>query len=555
MSSGDSYPGPEQSISTKWAGSTIEINNTDTILQEAANERTTLYYSNEFAPQSPIDQMHVTGVMIEVDGEAALSLASDIQLDSSNLLPAQILLERFLQHLAPQDETNRFYQKRPPFQILNPEEDKPFLLTDDETEVAFALLLDPGTGKIIITNDIKSDTEEESAGEFVMSPTPLCTIDAKAQLKSLAQATALVGDFANGLRSDDQPDYEKQGIPLKINYSYGPGEDYSPGKTSVSKYVGVVGLAGNNQDELRGSIEAMHRKNKLGNQTKGHAKEDVDNRIEQDTPEEDKISLDDIGGLEYVKSRFSDVVASFNFPDIMKQWGAKRPQGVLLYGEPGTGKTMLAKALANELGAELWSIQSSDIYDKWLGNSEKEIKKVFREALKATEPLVIFFDEFESIMGITEKASTGGADSARNAVAGLFKQEMNTLSEENQNVLVVAATNDKDKIDRSLIRSGRFDYQIYIPMPDQQARQEIITNTISEAILGRESETFQIYGNDLNVSTISENMDGFSGADITEVFRRLISSKAITHARLQQVPPPISQDDINDEIQRFRTHG
>src|SRR5581483_1950264 len=95
-------------------------------------------------------------------------------------------------------------------------------------------------------------------------------------------------------------------------------------------------------------------------------------------------------------------------------------------------------------------------------------------------PLVVFFDEFESIVGIANNPSPGGADNARNAVAGIFKQELNTLAKQNQQVLLVAATNDLDRVDPSLVRSGRFDYRIYVPMPDQAARQEIVVNIISK---------------------------------------------------------------------------
>lgn len=266
-----------------------------------------------------------------------------------------------------------------------------------------------------------------------------------------------------------------------------------------------------------------------------------------------KLSLDDVGGLEQVKKTLRDIATSFQYPEVMEKWGAKRPQGVLMYGEPGTGKTMLAKALASEIGAKMWVIQSTDIYDMWLGNSEIRIKDIFNRARQYKDRLLIFFDEFDSIVGITEGPDPGGAGSARNGVAGIFKQEMNTLAVDNPNVLVVAATNKLDRIDPALRRSGRFDHTVYIPMPDIEARQQILANIVARLMLQRETKKFKVFQDNLSINELADKTDEMSGADITELFRRIALSRAIQEARTGKQQPPISQEEIEQEIRGFRT--
>src|SRR5689334_8211425 len=175
------------------------------------------------------------------------------------------------------------------------------------------------------------------------------------------------------------------------------------------------------------------------------------------------VTLDQVGGLGAVVAEFRQIAASFQHPQAMARWGARRPQGILLYGPPGTGKTMLARALANEIGATFKEIRTPEILDKWLGASERNIKRILRDARRYREPTVMLFDEFDSIISY----SGGGDDAASqalNAVAGIFKQEMNGLIEVNPNVIVVATTNFPERVDHSLIRSGRFDVKMSIPV-------------------------------------------------------------------------------------------
>jgi SpoVK/Ycf46/Vps4 family AAA+-type ATPase len=265
------------------------------------------------------------------------------------------------------------------------------------------------------------------------------------------------------------------------------------------------------------------------------------------TPEQPKILLDDIGGLEEVREELRQVAVSFKHPDLMKKWGALRPQGVLLYGPPGSGKTSLATALANEINGELWEVKATDIYDKWLGNSEKNIQKIFDDAKRITKPTVLFLDEFDALIPSSD------AQPSRNiaSVIGIFKREMSNLREQNSNIIVVAATNHEDRIDESLIRAGRFDVKSYVGLPDSKARTQIFINQIADAINTLRSENFDPFSTDINMVHLGQIADGMSGADISEIIRKLSFKKAMEEARTGSTTP-ITHEEMVATIQSYR---
>lgn len=267
--------------------------------------------------------------------------------------------------------------------------------------------------------------------------------------------------------------------------------------------------------------------------------------------DEPKARLVDVGGLEAEREILSQVAMSYQHPEVMEKWGARRPQGILLHGPPGTGKTMLVHALANEIEAEVWDIQSTDIYEKWIGKSEQHIKDIFFRASKHKGKLVIVFDELDAIVSI-DTTPGGGSSNARNSVAGIFKQEMAALYAKNPNVLIAATTNNLDAIDPSLRRSGRFDYILSIALPDEAGRAQIIAGVIQAGINKADKHEFRMFADDIHVPAIAQQLEGFSGADITEVFRRLKLDKAMAEARSHQDQPPISQADIQQAIRAFR---
>ncbi|GAA0268742.1 ATP-binding protein [Cryptosporangium japonicum] len=265
----------------------------------------------------------------------------------------------------------------------------------------------------------------------------------------------------------------------------------------------------------------------------------------------DRVTLDQVGGLDDIVQELREIAASFRHPQALARWGAKRPQGALFYGPPGTGKTMLARALANEIGARFREIRTTEILDKWLGASERNIKQIFRDARRYTEPTVMLFDEFDTIIGY---ASEGGdaASQAINSVAGIFKQEMNTLIEANPNVFVVATTNFPERIDPSLVRSGRFDIKLAVPAPDATGRAQILAKMIRQQIVEHEVPGFRMFADDVDIAACATLSQGLTGADLKEVLRRAQLAKAMREARTGTPATAISQDDLRRQIEAVK---
>ena len=209
----------------------------------------------------------------------------------------------------------------------------------------------------------------------------------------------------------------------------------------------------------------------------------------------------DIGGLEEVKSELQQAVEwPLKYADLFEKSGAKPPKGILLYGPPGTGKTMLAKALANESEANFISIKGPELLSKWVGESESGIREIFRKA-KQSAPTVVFFDEIDSVAPVR---GTGYSDS--NVTERVVSQLLTELDglEELQKVFVLAATNRPELVDPALLRPGRFDRILQVPVPDKKARLEILKlNTANNPLAP-----------DVDLARIAEKTEGYTGADL-----------------------------------------
>jgi len=216
------------------------------------------------------------------------------------------------------------------------------------------------------------------------------------------------------------------------------------------------------------------------------------------------VRWNDIGGLKEAKLELQEAVEwPLKYFEIFQHMDAKPPKGILLYGPPGTGKTLLAKAVANESEANFISIKGPEVLSKWVGESERAIREVFRKAKQAA-PSIIFFDEIDAIAPI--RGSGVGDSHVTERVISQLLTEMDGL-EELRGVIVIAATNRPDIIDPALLRPGRFDKLLYIPPPDLEARKEILRIHTRKKPLAE----------DVDLDEIAKKTEGYTGADLEAV--------------------------------------
>ncbi|TDA26960.1 MAG: AAA family ATPase [Archaeoglobi archaeon] len=218
-----------------------------------------------------------------------------------------------------------------------------------------------------------------------------------------------------------------------------------------------------------------------------------------------KVRWEDIGGLENAKQELKEAVEwPLKYPELFRATNIKPPKGILLYGPPGTGKTLLAKAVANESNANFISVKGPELLSKWVGESEKHVRDMFRKA-RQVAPCVIFFDEIDSLA--PRRGGVGDSHVTERVVSQLLT-ELDGL-EELRDVVVIAATNRPDLIDPALLRPGRIERHIYIPPPDKEARKEIFKIHLRGKPLAE----------DVKIEELAERTDGYTGADIEALCR------------------------------------
>ncbi len=246
-----------------------------------------------------------------------------------------------------------------------------------------------------------------------------------------------------------------------------------------------------------------------------------------------QVHWSEVGGLKRVKQELMESVEwPLKKPEVFQRMGIKPPRGILLYGPPGCGKTLLARAVATESEANFISIKGPEIFSKWVGESEKAIREVFRKGRTAA-PAIIFFDELDAIV---PKRGLGYADSgASERVISQLLTEIDGI-ETLQNVLVIAATNRPDILDPAVMRPGRFDRLIYVPSPDVDSLKEIFKVHAHSMPLSR----------DVEIDELARKAQGYSGADIEAICREA----AMTSLRNDVEAVEVSRRDFDEAMER-----
>ena len=280
--------------------------------------------------------------------------------------------------------------------------------------------------------------------------------------------------------------------------------------------------------------------------------EDYQNALQEVTPagmrevfiESPDVSWDDIGGLHNIKRELQEAVEwPLKYPNLYSKMNHRMPRGILLHGSSGTGKTMLAKAIATESESNFISVKGPELLSKWVGESERGIREIFKRARQAS-PCVVFFDEIDSIAPIRG----GGGDAAgTERVVSQLLTEMDGM-ESLYGVVVLAATNRVDMLDTALLRPGRFDKIILVPIPDKESRKKILEITTKEIPIDRNAKNESGINSDyVDLEKIAGTTDGLSGADVASIANTAVS--IVIHEFLAK---HIGQKDVEKDIEKIK---
>jgi cell division protease FtsH len=259
-------------------------------------------------------------------------------------------------------------------------------------------------------------------------------------------------------------------------------------------------------------------------------------RAKLHTDDRKRVTFDDVAGIEEVKEELVEIVDFLKHPKRYMELGARIPKGVLLFGSPGTGKTLLAKAVAGEAGVPFFSISGSDFVEMFVGVGASRVRDLFEQA-KKNSPCIVFIDEIDAV-GRQRGAGYGGGHDEREQTLNQLLVEMDGFGA-NEGIIIMAATNRPDVLDPALLRPGRFDRQIVLDRPDLKGRTAIFKVHAK----GKPLDT------DVDLEVLAKRTPGFTGADIAN----LMNEAALLAARRRK--KKISHEDLEDAIDRVMAGG
>ena len=253
-------------------------------------------------------------------------------------------------------------------------------------------------------------------------------------------------------------------------------------------------------------------------------------KVYDETERKTKVGFDDVAGLEEEKGELIEIVDFLKRPEKYTKMGARVPKGVLLYGKPGTGKTLIAKAIAGEADVPFISMSGSEFIEMFAGLGASRVRKLFEKARKLA-PCIVFIDEIDAIG--SRRTSNSGAETENNQTLNQLLVEMDGFGSE-ETIIVLAATNRPEMLDKALLRPGRFDRQITIPNPDLKGRLEILKLHSKDKKLS----------DDVNLESIAEDTAGFTGAELENI----LNEAAIVATKSKH--EEIENDDIEEAVKK-----
>ncbi|HTV42016.1 MAG TPA: AAA family ATPase [Candidatus Sulfotelmatobacter sp.] len=329
--------------------------------------------------------------------------------------------------------------------------------------------------------------------------------------------------------------YQKNGLRDKARKKYGAATiiDENLRDPQLEQWLGISGAS--EHPDPPASVPVDPANDQGESSAVGVPAQSNPDEFVVDEPQQTRVTFDDIGGMEDVIERIRmNIIYPFKNPAVFQKFNKKPGGGILMYGPPGCGKTHIARATAGECGAVFISIAITDILSRWLGESEQRLHRYF-ETARRRSPAVIFIDEIDAI-GVSR--SDAGASMA--PIVNVLLTEMDGLDARNDNVMILAATNSPWRVDSALRRPGRFDRVLFVPPPDEAAREAILKIRLRDMPV-----------ESLDLKKLAKLADRFSGADLRAVVERA-SEKAIYEEMTTGHAGKLTQRLLTDAIKDTR---